>query len=169
MAYTKVVIDWTKKVGCIDCIKFRRAHTKPQGMRHDWHVCNQHRKCVDFQHLAHQPKTEGSLELSAESAQEYYNKLAEIETEDGSQEREMNKLSENRNEQKNNLFHAEGVTMMTCKDPMHDYCQNKQAEAELDNKHPEIKPSKADSSLLSILLPMCAKARAACEGHATRA
>jgi hypothetical protein len=132
-------------------------------------VCNQHRKCVEFQHLAHQPQVNNSIELSADSAQEYYERLAEIETEDGTTEREMNKLSENRNEQKNSLFHADGITMMTCKDPMHDYCQNKQAEAELDNKHREIKPLKADSSLLSILLPMCQKARAACEGHATRA
>lgn len=164
MQYTKIIVDWTNKVGCPDCKLFRHSHRNDG--KH-WQTCKQHRKCVEIQHLAHQQELEdSSITYLDPSAQEHLRRLAEIETEDGSLERELHKVSENRNTSEHNLFHEIGITPLSCTDITHVHCMDIQTQHA--NKKNIITKTNTDPNVLAVLLPMCAIARAACSGKRPR-
>ena len=157
MGYTRVIIDETRKHGCPECITFRMKAYKSENKKH-WQLCKIHVKCVQLQHLTHQPKTEGAIELH-ESAAAHMKALADIETEDGSIERELHKAAETRYSSPSVPHNAD-----TCADMTHDYCQNKQDEAELTVHTKEVKPIQTTKEVLALLFPLTLKARAACRG-----
>jgi len=142
MSYTQVIIDLTSKFGCPECAQYRHTvyHMSEGHMKH-WQTCKIHRRCIELQHLAHQPELNDNQEFLPESADERAKQLADIETEDGSLERELNKRAEWRFQPK-------------------EECPNPEYIPEPPSR--EFHPIPASKEALSLLLPMCAIARGSC-------
>ena len=98
MSFIRVIIDWTKRSGCPECYTYRADMYKNPDYRH-WQICKEHRKCVELQHLAHQPE-DIEPEMLEDSADAHSRRLIYIETNDGSLERELNTFAEDKYEVK---------------------------------------------------------------------
>ena len=104
MSYIRVIVDYTKKVGCPDCGTYRATMYKDPNHKH-WQTCKEHKRCVEIQHIAHQPETE-EARLDG-SYEEHVQRLADIEMQDGSIERELNTMAENKYEIKEQAIDPE--------------------------------------------------------------